>query len=452
MWLVSEIVEVVNGTPFRVERESFTGISTDSRTIGRDELFIPLPGKNFDGHLYVDTAYERSLGGSLCEKGRRDIIESARGTLILVDDATKALLALARHKRKGLGGTVIAITGSNGKTTTKEILAHILKTSCTVHYNEKNLNNFIGVSKSILSVDGDPEVLVFELGTNSKGEIGTLASLVEPHISLITNVNPSHLEGLSSIEGVLEEKLDLFRFTKTGGIILVNADDRVIWENHGDKDHKVRTFGISEKGDFSLSVVEDLGWKGAVIRLNFNSRTLETRTGLLGVHNLYNILAAAALAFLEGMDPEGIAAAVESFSSYAMRFEPIRSPRGYTVVDDSYNANPSSVIWALRTLLHLPCEGKRVVILGDMKELGDKTDHYHREIGAFLKKNNIPLVLLLGDSVKETFKEAGSKKARLFEDKKDLVNFAKGCIAGGDVILVKGSRAAGMDEIVEALL
>ncbi len=451
MWHVEEIVKAVKGVLLRTGSSSFSDISTDSRTIGDGELFIPLSGKNFDGHAFIRAAYDRSHAGSICEKGRQDTLHDG-GTVILVDDAMQALIDLARYKKGLTKSGVIAITGSNGKTTTKEILVNILKKGFSLHYNEKNYNNVIGVSKSILSMEGEPELCIFELGTNNKGEIRQLAQLTEPDLSLITNVNPSHLEGLFSLEGVLEEKLSLFTHTKEGGKVIANADDPNILTRYKDNQRILITYGMGNKADFTLSVEEGLGWGGSRLVLKCPGMEVKTRTALLGKHNLYNILAAATVAHSIGADAGLISEGIETFDSYAMRFKPVKSGKGYIVLDDTYNANPSSMAWAIKTLLDLPCKGKRMVILGDMKELGEKTSFYHRELGRFLKEAGIPMILLIGEHMTEILDEfKDSEAAMLFESKDQLIDYAAKKLNEGDAVLIKGSRAAKMEEIVEAL-
>lgn len=453
MWHVDKIIKAVHGTPYRIEQENFSGISTDSRTIREGELFVPLKGLNFDGHLYMDASYERSRAGSLCDRGRPDLAALTKGTVILVDDTLPALLNLASYRRRETPGRVIALTGSNGKTTTKELMAQMLGRAFSVHYNERNYNNLVGVSMSVLTQEGTPELSIYELGTNNKGEIAKLAEVTKPDIALITNVNASHLEGLGSIEGVLEEKLALFHGTRDGGTLLVNADDPSIVKYRPEKDHRLFTYSAAGKeADFRLSIDEDLGWGGFHISLLFPGETVEVRTRLLGRHNLSNILAAASAAHAAGLPGSHIAGGIEEFGPYSMRFTPVRSKDGYIVVDDSYNANPSSTRWALATLLELPCRGRRIAILGDMRELGEETTRYHRELGRFLKESRIHRVLLFGEYVRETYEEAGSNKAFLFESKEALIEHVKATAEEGDVILVKGSRAARMDEIVEALI
>ncbi|MGD0229430.1 MAG: UDP-N-acetylmuramoyl-tripeptide--D-alanyl-D-alanine ligase, partial [Syntrophorhabdales bacterium] len=372
MWRLETILQAVKGSAYRVERAAFPAISTDSRTIGPGELFIPLSGPNFDGHLFIDAAYGRSAGGSLCDRGREEIYAAVRGTVVLVDDTNRALLDLASHKRREIPGTFVAITGSNGKTTTKELLVHLMDGLLPVVFNEKNYNNQIGVAKAMLAIEKDPEYCIFELGTNHRGEIRTLARMVEPHISLITNIAPSHLEGLSDLEGVREEKLDLFESTLPGGTIFVNADDPSLAPYHR-ADCARYTFGMGKGADFALRVSADKGLEGFEIGLTLMGEKVMTHTRLLGRHNLYNVLAATALAFSMGVKGRALADGIAAFEPYSGRFRPVRSARGYMVVDDAYNANPASMEWAITTLTSLPCRGKRVAILGEMKELGDRT-------------------------------------------------------------------------------
>lgn len=452
MWHVDDVVSAVKGTPYRIENTMFSGISTDSRTIGEGELYIPLVGKHYDGHAFIQESYQKSHVGAICDKGREEAWRHAQGTIILVDDTLSALAALATHRRKQWAGTFIGITGSNGKTTTKEILVHMLRGISRVQCNEKNYNNIIGVSKSILSADGEADYFVFELGSNSKGEIGSLARIIEPHMSLITNINPSHLEGLMDLEGVLEEKLQLFYLTKQGGAVMVNADDPYILPRYQDDQHVAYTFGIENPATFRLSIDEDLGWDGFRIILTLSGTKFKARTGLLGRHNLYNILSAASIAHAAGVGETPIRTAIESFTSYAMRFRPIKSKKGYIVIDDSYNANPASMKWAIETLRALPCKGRRFAVLGDMKELGEKSPHYHRELGRFLRTGNLSMTMLIGQEIREAVAEAGGERTKYFEDTQLLITYLKKSLQEEDVVLVKGSRAARMEEIVEALI
>jgi UDP-N-acetylmuramoyl-tripeptide--D-alanyl-D-alanine ligase len=452
MWRLDDLLKAAHGTVLRVEREQFTGISTDSRSIKQGELFIPLIGPNFDGHLFAADACIRSGGGSLCQKGREAVCEEAGGTIILVEDTTRALLDLARYKRKQLGATFIAITGSNGKTTTKELLVHIMSGFAHLAYNEKNYNNNIGVSQTILSITGQPAYCILELGTNHPGEIALLAELVEPDMSTITNIHASHLEGLGDMAGVFREKVSLFERTKAGGTILINIDDPTLRPVAESPARRAYTYGIELRADFMLSREEAKGLDGFDLELILQGERVRTTTRLLGTHNLYNIVTAAAIAHVCGVPKETIRERVASFEPYPGRFKATRSKKGYTIIDDAYNANPSSMEWAIDTLEQLPCKGKKIAILGEMKELGERNAQYHRELGRFLKKSGLSSILFFGEAAKVAYDEMNNGRAKFFDDKEALIAYAAGLAKQDDLILVKGSRAMHMNEVVEELL
>ncbi len=453
MWSLDDIVKATGGRPVQIGERSFPAISTDSRTVEAKELFIPLHGPNFEGHRFLGDAMKRSAGGCLCEASKAEFCTGLKGTVILVDDSLKALTRLAAFRRNLFTGTVVGITGSNGKTTTKEILADMVKDDVTCAYNEKNFNNIIGVSKSIIAFETTKECYILEVGTNSPGEIRMLTELIRPHIALITNVNPSHLEGLGDVEGVLDEKLDLFRFTMTGGTIIVNADDPALGPAvTGDPDRKVLRYGIREEADFRLSVVNELGWEGYELSLALPNGTVRAKTPLLGIHNLYNILAAASIAATLGIPAPSIRRSIERFQSFSMRFRPLTSSKGYVIIDDAYNANPASMEMAINAFSRLPVKGRKIAVIGDMRELGDKTLFYHRELGTWLKQSTIDEILLCGEYVAEALNEAKDVRIRFFADKKGLVSHLKKTVSPGDAILVKASRAGKMEDIVEAML
>lgn len=452
MWPVDTIAKGVGGTIRTVERNTFSSISTDSRTIGPGEFFIPLKGPNFDGHLFIEKAYERSGGGALCDRSRPEIYDKASGTIILVDDTNQALLDLALFKRQQTAGTFIAITGSNGKTTTKELLVHLIGDLFPMVFNEKNYNNQIGVAKALLAIEGKPQFGIFEVGTNHPGEIAVLARMVQPHISLITNVNPSHLEGFSDLEGVRREKVSLFDMTLPGGSILVNADDPALASYKANDRIRVSTYAIREKADCTLRVLADKGLDGFDIEIRFHDGRAETTSRLLGRHNLYNVLAASVLAHEMGVPHERIGEGIATFDAYKGRFRPVGSRKGYTIIDDAYNANPSSMEWAVNTLSSLPCKGRKIAVLGGMKELGEKEEVYHRALGRTLKTSDLAMILLFGEETRVTAEEISNGRAKHFSDKSALIDFLSGKARQDDIVLIKGSRALGMDEIVEALV
>jgi UDP-N-acetylmuramoyl-tripeptide--D-alanyl-D-alanine ligase len=452
MWRLDDVLKAVRGTLLRTEREEFAAISTDSRLIKKDELFIPLIGPNFDGHAFVGEACMKSGGGSLCQKGRETGCESAGGTIILVEDTTQALVDLARYKRKQLRARFIAITGSNGKTTTKELLVHVMGGFAPVAYNERNYNNNIGVSQTILGVTGQPAYCILELGTNHPGEIAKLADLVEPDISTITNIHASHLEGLGDISGVFREKVSLFKRTKAGGAILINIDDRTLRPVAEKPMRNSYTYAINLRADFMLSVEKAKGLDGFDLSLLLRGERVRTTTRLLGIHNLYNIVAAVSIADICGVPRETICKLMAGFEPYPGRFKAMNSKKGYTIIDDAYNANPSSMEWAIGTLEQLPCKGKKIAILGGMKELGEKNALYHRKLGRLLKRSNLSSILLYGEDARVAYEEMKNGRAKFFDDKSALIAYAADLAGQDDLILVKGSRAMNMNEVVEELL
>lgn len=486
MWQLEGVIRAVQGTALNVGHSQFTGISTDSRTIEKGDLFVPLKGPRFDGHAFIVEAFRRGAAGSLCDKGREKESGMTGGTVILVEDSNRALLDLARDKRAGISATFIALTGSNGKTTTKELLVRMMETAFPVAYNERNYNNRIGVSQTLLGIDftsvcpnsrqhefsgpylargngssgladgrGDAipsNWVIMELGTNNKGEIAELASIVKPDMSLITNINPSHLQGLGDLDGVFREKTDLFKATKDGGMLFINNDDPLLSSYKPEPGRPVHRFSMFGKGDSGLRVISDKGLAGFDIELRFGNETVRAATPLLGPHNLSNILAASAVARQAGVAAEAICTAIEGFQSYNGRFKSLTSRRGYTVIDDTYNANPASMEKAIVTLLGLPCKGKKIAVLGDMKELGEQTAHYHRELGRLLSKAGLALILLLGDQIRVVQDEVRNGHALFFPQSSSLISHVLEVAEKDDIILVKGSRALKMDGIVEGLL
>lgn len=451
MWHIEELIKATKAIPLKIERTSFTDISTDSRTIKEGEVFIPLKGERFDGHFFIKEALEKSGGCSLCEIGKKDLVKNLKGTILLVEDTKKSLFDLASYKRKRLSGKVIAITGSNGKTTTKELVVHILKNR-KVAYNEKNYNNLIGISKTILSIKNDPELLVFELGTNAKGEIRELAELVIPSISLITQINPAHLQGLEDIKGVLEEKLDLFRYTVEDGVLIYNMDDPLLNSTFFQFPQKKVTCSIGRDAEYTLQILHDLKWEGFLVEIKGNGEKVQLKSRLLGFFNLYNVLFSFAISSILGIDLKEIKEQIETFEPQPHRFQLIKSKKGFFVIDDSYNANPFSVKYAIETFMGLPQNGKKILVLGDMKELGKDSLYHHREIGKFLNKKRDLHILLYGSQVEHTKEEITENPVLLFSTKEKLIDYLKDILREGDSILVKGSRALEMETIVEAIV
>lgn len=434
----------------------FRGISTDTRIIQPGFLFWALKGKNFDGHTFWKTALDRGAKGLVLAYFPEGFkIEEIPKTIsvILVKDTLKALGDLGNFWRKKLKFQVIGITGSCGKTTTKELTFSILSLYFKTSKNLGNYNNLIGVPLSILSFKEDTEVAVLEVGTNAPGEIERLAQIIEPQISVLTCVYPAHLEGLGSVEGVLEEKIKLFEYTSSSGTLIYNYDQPMVRERTKLFSQRKISFGFNPEADFSISKVEVEESKiKAQVRYQGNIYPLEIPN--FGKHYLLNLLAGLAVASCFELDLKEILENLGKKISLYSRIK-VYKATDFWVIDDTYNANPGSMKTALEFLLTLDVkEMKKVAILGDMKELGSYAKEFHREIG---KKAGevVEEAYFVGEMAEEYAKgfslskkpfKVYSEVEALLKDLERELKFEKA------VILIKGSRALKMERVVEKLL
>jgi len=439
----------------------FRGISTDTRIIKPGYLFIALKGEKFDGHDFYKTAIEKGAKGlvfSHFPKGFKVEEIPKTVSVILVKDTLKALGDIASFWREKLNSTFVAITGSCGKTTTKELTYNILSRFLKAFKNEANYNNLIGVPLSLLSIKEDREVAILELGTNQKGEIERLSQIVKPHISVITSIFPSHLEGLGSIEGVLEEKISLFKNTDSNGTIIFNFDQEILRERVKDFPQNKVSFGFDNRADLSF---KNLFFSEGKIKgeFLFKSEFYPFEIENIGKHNLSNLLASLCVAISLGFELKEIVPLLGKEIPLFKRFK-VFEKESFLIIDDTYNANPGSIIAALEYLKDFSKNyGKKIVILGDMKELGKDSEKLHIEVGSFVAEV-ADIAIFAGDMAK-SYEEGFKKKAKEKECNtfnsveeflespflKDLLNKEKKA-----VILVKGSRALKMERVVERLI
>ena len=438
---------------------SCRGLSTDTRTMAAGNLFVALAGENFDGHDCLAAAAKKGASGLLIGMDRRDRLDKIDSTLpvIGVPDTLRALGDMAHAWRKRYSLPVVAITGSAGKTTTKEILAAIASRSRKVLKTEGNLNNLIGLPLTLLKLREEHELAIVEMGTNSPGEIARLTAIAAPDVGLITNIGPAHLEGLVSLEGVREEKGDLFRVMDGKGAAVVNHDDPEVgllaerWRG------KRITFGLGTGADITARSIGQAGEMG--VRFNLLIEGIGTRTLLRapGKHNVANALAAAAAAWILGFDRNVIAEGIAAFSPVPGRTEIRRLGNGAGMILDAYNANPASVREALKTLQELRGTGRAFVILGDMLELGDKTEEFHREIGEFAVRTGIDHLFLKG--ALSRFTAAGAveqglpgERITFFDDPGSVISLLKSRLLKDDWVLIKGSRRMKLEKVAEAII
>ena len=450
-----EIVKATKGILVNGDMEiPFKGICTDTRIIEPGYLFWALKGKNFDGHNFWKIALDRGAKGLLISHFPKDLkLEELPKTIsvILVKDTLFALGELASWYRRKKDFKVIAITGSCGKTTTKEITFEILNKFYKASKNEANFNNLIGVPLSVLNIKEDPDWVILELGTNMKGEIGRLAEIVNPQISLITCIQPAHLEGLQSLEGVLEEKISLFERTQASGVIIYNYDQELLRDITKRFPQEKISFGEKEGADLRLLSVE---WKKPFyeVKISYQRKDYYFRIILPGRHNLFNLLASFGIAIATGLSLEDILKRLPEDLSFLVRGK-IFSHRNWLILDDTYNANPGSMKAALLWLNDQASEGSfKIAILGDMKELGEKAAELHREIGEFAGEI-VDKAIFIGEmalNYAEGFKASGKP----FEVYATVEDFLERALIEDvkAIILIKGSRAMRMERIVKRLI
>lgn len=457
----SEVLEATGGTLIRGSAERiFHGVSTDSRNISRGNFFVPLKGERFNGHDFLDAAVRAGASGFIAQE---DAVDNANNegfkdiTLIRVDDTLKALGCIANFWRKKFHIPVVAITGSSGKTTTKEMTAHIAGITKKVVKTEGNLNNLIGLPLTIFQITDQHEVAILEMGTNTPGEIGRLTCIAAPDIGLITNIGPAHLEGFGSIDAIREEKGDLFQQMPGEGIAIVNRDDGEVGILDSRWRGKRITFGMKGDADVSAENISTPGEMGVSFTLKIGGTSREITMPTVGLHNIYNALAAAASCRALGMDSHTICRGLATFKPISGRMEVHRLKNGAFLIDDTYNANPLSVREALKTLNNLKGNHESTVIMADMLELGKMAEEMHETVGSLMVESGVGNLFLRGSFSRSTAEgaiRAGMSEKRIFfpETDDEVVAYLRSSLKGGDWVLVKGSRKMRMEEITRGII
>ncbi len=431
------------------------GVSIDSRTIRKGELFVAIKGPRFDGHDYVPEVIKNGAWGALVERSELETKYSSLGGLrniLAVEDTIFALQEMSQMHRKKFAIPVIGITGSNGKTTTKEMLGSILKRRGSVLKNEGNLNNHIGVPLTLLKLDARHKSAVVEMGMSALGEIDALARLVRPDVGVITNIGPAHLEFLGNMDIVAQAKAELLGYLKMGGTAVLNADDRYFTALRSKYGGRVLSFGIENKADVGASGIRQ-GKDFTDMIIEADDSRVNVRVPAVGKHNIYNALAAAAAATAVDMPLDAVKCGLEDFSPVAMRSE-LKQVKGRIVLADYYNANPGSVKAALETLISLRAGRKSVAVLGDMLELGDIAVDAHREVGRTVAHLGVDVLIVMGSLavyIIEGALEEGMPKDRVVVagSHAEAAALLKERSKNGDAVLIKGSRGMKMEKILE---
>ncbi len=453
---VAEILAATAGRLMAGNRETKVyGVSTDSRKVSRDNLFIALQGENFDGHAFVQKAVDDGASCVVVSDVRRinlDALKACAG-IIEVKDTLRALGDLAHAHRKRFSVPVIGLTGSSGKTTTKEMLSGILEQERKVLKTEGNLNNLIGLPQTIFRMTSRHEIAVLEMGTNTRGEIKRLTQIAAPSIGLITNVGPAHLAGFGTVEAVREEKGDLFFYMDPSGIAVVNLDDDAVGHAARRWSGRRVTFSMGAGADVSVSDIRKNGARGMSFNLLAFGCVHKVDMKVAGLHNIYNAMAAAATALACGISADSIRRGLTAFHAVSGRMEIFKLQNGAYLINDAYNANPASVREALLTLKDLKNGHNAFVFLGDMLELGDSAPEMHRRVGMLLATIGVTAAFLQGDFADATAAGAlagglAKEQVVFLKDDEEALSSLRKQLRKGDWILVKGSRRMKMDRMV----
>lgn len=422
-------------------------ISINSRTIKKGETFIAIKGAAFDGHDFVGEAFKRGASKAIISRGVR-VASKYKNRLIKVKDTVEALGEIAKSHRARFKIPVIAITGSNGKTTAKDMAYAVLSAKYRVLKNETSKNNLIGLPLTLLKLRRKHQVAVVEMGMNRRGEIAKLSKIAKPQIGVITNIGPAHLEFLGKLKNVFAAKSELLRGLSAGDTAILNKDDRYLSHIKRLKCRRIY-FGIEKDCAFRA---KNLAHKGNRWFFSLGRKRFELSP--LGKHNIYNALVAIALARQFGVDFTTIGKRLKLFKKAPpMRLE-FKNIRGLEILDDSYNSNPLSMERALDTLAGYDTKGRRIIVSGDMAELGKRAKVLHEEIGRKIANTPADFLITLGPLSKFT-KNGASKNGMsgLYhaESHDDAADFLKKTAKRGDVVLVKGSRAMQMEKVVKGL-
>ncbi len=451
-----EIVRAVSGILLNGDMGLVVeGICTDSREIQEGDLFIALKGRNFDGHNFLKEVINKGAKGALVARVPENLSwqELPREfSLVLVKDTLYALGELAKKVRERASYKVCAITGSCGKTSTKEMTFQILQKFFRLGKNEANYNNLIGMPMSLLGLPEDLDWVILELGTNSPGEIARLGEIAGPDLGVITCVAKAHLEGLGSLEGVLREKISLFSKVKEEGKLVYFYDQEELREAVQKFPQRKLGFGFTEGADLRIKKWQASG-KESLILFQHNGKEEEVALRITGKPQVLNLACALAIGLAVGLDFTSLLSAVREIEKFYSRLKVLLT-KDLTILDDTYNANPTSMVMALEYLDSFTEEGKKKgVILGDMKELGDMAKEEHERIGR-MAREIVELAIFIGDYAQAYQKGYGKENSFLFASTEECVEaIKKGEVPLSHmVVLVKGSRSMRLEKIVEALL
>lgn len=443
-------------------RQPVDGISIDSRTVAAGDFFIAIRGDRFDGHHFLADALARGARGIVVEAAvayatAASIAADADTVVIGVGDTTRALQQTARDVRRRAGARVVAITGSAGKTTTKEVAAEFLAARYRVFRNKGNLNNHIGLPLSLLELRSRPEVAVVELGMNHPGEIRTLVEIAEPEVRVWTNVGDAHLGFFASADAMADAKAEILSGAKPDDVLVANADDRRITARLGAFAGRLTMFGIEQPADVRAVTVEERGLEGIAATVRTPIGEIDIETPLLGLGNLANVLAATAIALQFDVPLDDVKARAAMLRPAHRRGELLRLPGGLTLIDDSYNSSPVALRRALHTLKTATGSARKVAVLGEMLELGAHAAALHEQCGIEAAGSGLDLLIAVGGPSARALADAALRAGMpetavsYVPTNTEAATLALQRTRPGDLVLVKGSRGIGTDVVVDRL-
>ncbi|MGB2782662.1 MAG: UDP-N-acetylmuramoyl-tripeptide--D-alanyl-D-alanine ligase [Atribacterota bacterium] len=460
---IRELIKAVSGKVIQGDQDCLISrISIESRTLIPGDLFFAIVGSNFDGHDFIIEAFGKGAVGAVVCKDASTLQQNEQidknKIIIEVKNTIFALQDWSKHYKDKFNTVNICVTGSNGKTTTKEIIAHILSQKFPLLKTSGNYNNEIGIPLTLLQLNKSHKLLVAEMGMRGLGEINALTNFITPDLAVVTNIGEAHIGLLGSKDNIFKAKSELLQSLEKDGIAIINRDDPYFSKTlEIVKNKKVYTFGVENMSDIMACNVRLVSNKGMRFTLVIqNDIRKEIYFPLLGRHNIYNALAATAVAFALGTELDLIERGLSSFKQLDLHMQLSNFYQGIKILNDSYNASPLSVKSALETLIEVAQNSRKIAILGDMLELGEKSDFYHQEIGEKVAKLSIDILITVGSGGKiiaQSSKEKGMTEERVFSfEKNEKINLAKKLLSltkPGDFILLKGSREMKMEEILE---